>query len=57
MIFDLVYRNRSYRRFHEEKRLTRAQLIELIKVARYIPSAFHSPFVCAISCPANPGLK
>jgi nitroreductase len=39
MIFDLVYRNRSYRRFHEEKRLTRAQLIELIKVARYIPSA------------------
>ena len=39
MIFDLVYRNRSYRRFYEEKRLTRAQLIELIKIARYIPSA------------------
>ncbi len=39
MIFDLVYRNRSYRRFHEDKRISREQLMDLIRVARYIPSA------------------
>jgi len=39
MISDLVYRNRSYRRFHEDKRISRGQLIDLIRVARYIPSA------------------
>ena len=46
MIKELVKKNRSYRRFYQEKKLTRQQLMELVETARLTPSA-------VITCPAN----
>ena len=37
MISELVYRNRSYRRFYESKRITHSQLIQIMETARFIP--------------------
>ncbi len=34
MIKELVKKNRSYRRFYQEKKLTRQQLMELVETAR-----------------------
>ena len=39
MIKELVKKNRSYRRFYQEKKLTRQQLMELVETARLTPSA------------------
>ena len=36
MIKELVKKNRSYRRFYQEKKLTRQQLMELVEVARLL---------------------
>ncbi|MBN1989943.1 MAG: nitroreductase family protein [Bacteroidales bacterium] len=38
MIKELVYRNRSYRRFREAKRVSRELLLELVDLARMSPS-------------------
>lgn len=34
MIKELVKKNRSYRRFYQEKKLTKQQLMELVEIAR-----------------------
>ncbi|MEN6445220.1 MAG: nitroreductase family protein [Candidatus Cloacimonas sp.] len=39
MISDIVYRNRSYRRFYESKRITLEMLLSIMETARFIPSA------------------
>ena len=39
MIKELVKKNRSYRRFYQDKKLTKQQLMELVEVARLTPSA------------------
>ena len=39
MLEELVRKNRSYRRFYQDKKITREQLIELVKLARITPSA------------------
>lgn len=39
MLLDLVSKNRSYRRFDEEKRLTQNDLLEMVNCARLSPSA------------------
>ena len=39
MIKELVKKNRSYRRFYQEKKLTKQQLMELVEIARLTPSA------------------
>nr|WP_321405334.1 nitroreductase family protein [uncultured Carboxylicivirga sp.] len=39
MLKDLIKKNRSYRRFHQEKSIARETLIELIDLARLSPSA------------------
>lgn len=39
MIYDLVERNRSYRRFHESQRISHKELTELVGLARISPSA------------------
>ncbi len=38
MMKDLVQKNRSYRRFYEEKKITEKQVRELIDIARMTPS-------------------
>ena len=51
MIEELVRKNRSYRRFYQDKRVTREQLIELVKLARITPSAANrQPFKYRIVC-------
>ena len=39
MLEELVRKNRSYRRFYQDKKITTEQLIELVKLARITPSA------------------
>lgn len=39
MFLSLVEQNRSYRRFHQQKRISEAELTELISLARLSPSA------------------
>ena len=39
MLKDLVERNRSYRRFYQDVRITKEELIELVDLARLAPSA------------------
>ncbi len=39
MIYDLIKKNRSYRRFYQEKAITEKQLKELVELARLSPSA------------------
>jgi nitroreductase len=39
VIEDLIKKNRSYRRFHEDKPISRETLIELVNLARLSPSA------------------
>jgi nitroreductase len=36
---DLVISNRSYRRFRENERISEAQLVDLIELTRFVPSA------------------
>ena len=49
MIKELVKKNRSYRRFYQEKKLTRQQLMELVETARFTPSAANrQPFKCVM---------
>ena len=51
MIKELVKKNRSYRRFYQEKKLTKQQLMELVEVARLTPSAANrQPFKYRIVC-------
>ena len=51
MIKELVKKNRSYRRFYQEKKLTRQQLMELVETARLTPSAANrQPFKYRIVC-------
>ena len=38
MFRELVAKNRSYRRFHEDRPIERARLVELVEVARLCPS-------------------
>ena len=38
MLRDLVLKNRSYRRFHEERAISRDTLVELVDLARLSPS-------------------
>ena len=35
MIKELAKKNRSYRRFHEDKKLTREELVDMIDCVRY----------------------
>ncbi len=39
MIKDLIFKNRSYRRFHQDEQISMETLIELIDLARLSPSA------------------
>lgn len=39
MIENLVKKNRSYRRFYEEKEITKESILELLELARFTPSA------------------
>ncbi len=39
MLKDLILKNRSYRRFDEEKKISREELLELVNLARLSPSA------------------
>ena len=39
MLGDLILKNRSYRRFDEEKKISKEELLELIDLARLTPSA------------------
>ena len=39
MIKDLVLLNRSYRKFHNDKKVTKTQLLELVDLARNTPSS------------------
>lgn len=39
MIKELVKKNRSYRRFYQDKKLTKQQLMELVEVARLTVSS------------------
>ncbi len=39
MIKDLVQQNRSYRKFHNDKKVTHAQLLNLVDLARITPSS------------------
>ncbi|MCU4176931.1 nitroreductase family protein [Carboxylicivirga sp. N1Y90] len=39
MLKDLVQKNRSYRRFHQDKPITEETLLELVELARLSPSA------------------
>lgn len=41
MLHDLVKKNRSYRRFNEERRISREELLALIDHARFAPSAMN----------------
>ena len=51
MIKELVKKNRSYRRFYQDKKLTKQQLMELVEVARLTPSAANrQPFKYRIVC-------
>ena len=51
MIKELVKKNRSYRRFYQEKKLTKQQLMELVETARLTPSAANrQPFKYRIVC-------
>jgi nitroreductase len=51
MLKELVQKNRSYRRFFEEKEVTKQQLLELIDIARQTPSgANRQPTRFIISC-------
>ena len=51
MIKELVKKNRSYRRFYQEKKLTKQQLMELVEIARLTPSAANrQPFKYRIVC-------
>ena len=38
MMKDLVQKNRSYRRFYQEKKITEEQVRELLDIARLTPS-------------------
>ena len=50
-IRDCVQRSRSIRRFHENKRVSRETILELIDIARFCPSARNrQPLRYAISC-------
>lgn len=51
MIAELVKKNRSYRRFYQEKKVTREQLTGLVDIARLTPSAANrQPFRYRIVC-------
>ncbi|MFU8795912.1 MAG: nitroreductase family protein [Dehalococcoidia bacterium] len=51
MIRDLVLRNRSYRRFHQEVDISLATLKELVDLARLSPSAMNlQPLKYILSC-------
>ena len=39
MVKELIRKNRSYRRFYENEPLTRETLVELVELARCVPSA------------------
>ncbi|MGE0077216.1 MAG: nitroreductase family protein [Bacteroidales bacterium] len=38
MLIDIVKKNRSYRRFHQEKSIEKSQLVDLVELAKYCPS-------------------
>lgn len=51
MLKDLIIKNRSYRRFHEEVSIKREVLIELVDLARLSPSAANfQPLKFIVSC-------
>jgi len=51
MIKDLIVKNRSYRRFHQELAVDRQTLRELIELARLSPSAANlQPLRYILSC-------
>lgn len=51
MLEELVRKNRSYRRFYQDKKITRDELVELVKVARITPSAANrQPFKFKLVC-------
>ena len=51
MLEELVRKNRSYRRFYQDKKITREQLVELVKLARITPSAANrQPFKYKLVC-------
>ena len=58
MIKELVKKNRSYRRFYQEKKLTKQQLMELVETARLTPSAANrQPFkyrICLLYTSPSP---
>ncbi len=48
---DLVLKNRSYRRFHEDQKITKEQLMELLELARFSASgANKQPLKFLLSC-------
>jgi len=58
MFRDLVLRNRSYRRFHEEQPVSMETLRELVDLARFTPSAGNlQPLKYAISCTPEKNAK
>ena len=51
MLKDLILRNRSYRRFHEDQPVARETLVELVDLARFSPSARNAqPLKYYLSC-------
>lgn len=57
-IQDLVYRNRSYRRFHQERTVGRILLEELVDLARLSASAANlQPLKYMLSCDAEENRK
>lgn len=38
MLSDIVKKNRSYRRFYQDRTIDRSQLVELVELARFCPS-------------------
>jgi nitroreductase len=51
MIYDFIKRNRSYRRFYQDKPITQKQLKDLVELARLSPSAANlQPLKFILSC-------
>jgi len=54
MLMDLIVKNRSYRRFHQDKPVDRATLLELVDLARLSASGGNAqPLKYVLSCEAE----
>lgn len=58
MIYDLIKRNRSYRRFYQDKPIKKKQLENLVELARLSPSAANlQPLRFVLSCGVEKNAK